>query len=89
MHRGYLFHPIIRTPRDACSARLAEVTTVALERLFSRLENSCRRAPNEAHNPYYGYWIGALPTAPSASLAYVGNPFSRDCLTLRDLNQER
>ena len=86
MHRGYLFHPIIRTPRDACSARLAEVTTVALERLFSRLENSCRRAPNEAPKPYYGYWVGALPTAP---LAYVGNPFSRDCLTLRDLNQER
>ena len=89
MHRGYLFHPIIRTPRDACSARLAEVTTVALERLFSRLENSCRRAPNEAHKPYYGCWIGALPTSPNASLASVGNPLSRICLTLLGLNQER
>ena len=89
MHCGYLFHPIIRTRWDACSARLEEVITAAREWLFRSLENSSRCAPNEAHKPYYGCWIGALPTSPNASLASVGNPLSRICLTLLGLNQER
>ena len=89
MHRSYLFNPIIRTPKDACSARLDEVIRDTLERLSTGSGNSPRCAANEAHRLYYDYWIGTLPTSPSVSLVYVGDPLSWIRLTLVTFHQDR